>query len=373
MRKILLIAVLALALIAVPLFAGCAPVKEETTPAETTPAETIELTYSNFFPPTHANAILGQSWCDEITERTNGQVEFTYYPGGSLTAGPEVYDGVVEGISDVGMTVLAYTAGRFPLTQVVDLPLKYPSGWVATQAASDFYNEFTPEEFSDTHPLYFHAHGPGVLFTVEKPVRKLEEIQGMQIRGTSMGAKVVKALGAEAYAAGQGEAYELMSKKVVDGSYTPREVLKGWNQAEVVKYVTDCREVGYTANMIVTMNNDKWASLPQDVKDVFTEVSEEWVPKHGKVWSGYDKMGIDYFKSLGEGREVIDLSADETARWVDAVNPLIDNYIDETSAEGLPGQEAVDYVEERIGYYSDQAPTADECLTYLEEVLAQAE
>ncbi len=117
------------------------------------------------------------------------------------------------------------------------------------------------------------AHGPGVLFTTEKPVYKLEDLKGLIIRSTGIGAKIIEALGAEGYGGSQGEAYELMSKGTVDGSLTPREVLKGWNQAEVVKYVTGCYDVGYTANMFVVMNKDTWDSLPVDVQRVFSPKS----------------------------------------------------------------------------------------------------
>ena len=350
---------LALMLVAVPLIGAC-----------TAPSETIELTYSNFFPPTHLHSILAEQFCEEIKARTNGAVEITYYPGGSLTPAPQTYEGVISGTADIGMSVLAYTMGRFPATQLVDLPHGYPNGWVATKVANDFYQEFQPEEFSDVQVLYFHAHGPGVVFTTEKPVRELEDLEGLVIRSTGVGAKIIEALGAEGYGGSQGEAYELMSKGTVDGSLTPREVLKGWKQAEVVKYVTGCYDVGYTANMFVVMNKDKWNSLPKNIQKVFTEVSEEWAEKHGKVWTYYDKVGIDYFLTF-EGREVIELSDEEMARWVDAVKPLLDGYMMEKGDMGLPVDDFEEYILERTQYWTDKSPTEESCVEWVETELAQ--
>ena len=77
-------------------------------------ADTITLTYSNFFPPSHVQSKLAESWCREVEKRTNGQVKVQYFPGGTLTKGPVCYDGVVNGISDIGLSCLAYTRGRFP-------------------------------------------------------------------------------------------------------------------------------------------------------------------------------------------------------------------------------------------------------------------
>lgn len=348
---------LTLVLVALPLFGSCAA------PAT---SETIALTYSNFFPPTHLHSVLAEQFCQEIKERSNGRVEITHYPGGTLTPAPQVYDGVVQDISDIGMSVLAYTQGRFPASELIDMPHAYPNGWVATKVANDFYAEFKPEEFDDAHVLYFHAHGPGVVFTTEKPVRKMEDLKGLVIRSTGVGAAIIEALGAEGYGGSQAEAYELMSKGTVDGSLTPPEVLKGWNQAEVVKYVTGCYDVGYTANMFVVMNKDKWNSLPDDIKEIFTEVSAEWIEKHGKVWTYYDKVGIEYFLTF-DGRELIELSDEEMARWVQATMPLIDEYIEEKTAMGLPAAEYENYLLERTKYWAERTPTEESCVDWVEK------
>ena len=369
MKKVLVV-LLALVLLAVPAFGACAPEEappptpppEEEAPP---PPEPIELTYSNFFPPTHFHSILAEEWIKEINERTDGRVNITYYPGGSLIPAPETYDGVVEGIADIGMCLFAYTMGRFPACELVDIPHGYPNGWVATKVANDFYKEFKPAELDDVHPFYFHAHGPGVVFTTEKPVRVMEDMEGLVLRSTGVGAKIIEALGAEGHAAGQGAAYELMSKGTVDGSMTPREVLKGWNQAEVVKYVTGCYDVGYTTMMYIIMNKDKWDALPEDIKTIFTEVSEEWIDKHAKVWDYYDKVAMDYFFTF-EGSELIELSAEEMARWVEATAVVKDAYMEEKAAMGLPVDEYEEYINERIAYWAGKAPSAEECVAWVE-------
>jgi len=303
-----------------------------------TPEEPIELSYSNFFPPTHGNSIAAENWIKEIEKRTSGRVKITYYPGGTLTPAPQCYDGVVKGISDIGMTCLAYTRGRFPFMEGVDLPLGYPSGTVATRVVNDIYQKFEPAELSDTHTLYFHAHGPGLLHT-KTPVRTLDDIKGMKIRCTGLAAKIVEALGGVPVAMDQGETYEALQKGTVSGTFGPIEVLKGWKQAEVIEYTTDTSCIGYTTSMWVGINLDKWDSLPEDIQQVFTAVSEEWIDVHAKVWDDADAAGREYTLSLGN--EIIDLSPEEAARWVEAAKSLPDKYIAEVEASGLPGGELV--------------------------------
>lgn len=333
-------------------------------PAE--PTEIIKLTYADFFPPTNWNSILAKQWCDEINSRSEGWVEITYYPAGQLAAANKIADAIETGIADIGMSVVSYTMGRFPASELVEMPHNYPDGWTATKAAWDFMNEFDLAEWDNYHLLYFHAHGPQVIYTTKKPVRTLDDLQGLVIRSTGIGAKIVEALGAEGYAASQGDAYELLSKGTIDGSFTPREPLKGWKQAEVVNYVTGTYAIGSTAGFFVAMNKAKWDALPKDIQKIFTDVSKEWVEKHGMSWTAYDKAAIDLFLSM-PGKELIELNDTEMARFVAAVQPALQAYMEERSAKGLPVDEYEEYLKDRVAYWADRAPSEEECLEWAEE------
>ena len=120
-------------------------------------AAEMTLTYSNFFPPTHVQSQLAESWCKEVEKRTEGRIKVQYFAGQTLTKAKQTYDSVVDGIADVGLSVLAYTQGRFPVMSAIDLPFGYPSGVVATAVANDLYNELKPKEFEDTQVMYFRS------------------------------------------------------------------------------------------------------------------------------------------------------------------------------------------------------------------------
>ena len=271
----------------------------------TTAGAATNLTYSIFFPPTHAQTKAAESWAKEIEKRSAGNVKISLFPGGTLTPADQCFDGVVKGISDICMSAFAYNRGRFPVMEALDLPLGYPNGRVATRVANDFYQIMKPKALESVKVLYLHAHGPGLLHT-KKPVKTLEEVKGMKIRSTGFSAKVVAALGGVPVAMPQGETYEALSKGIVDGTIGPIEVLKGWKQAEVVKSTTDCFDVGYTTVFFVVMNLKKWNALAPDVRKVLDDASREWIDVHGKAWDEADKEGRAFTKSLGN--QVITLS-----------------------------------------------------------------
>jgi TRAP-type C4-dicarboxylate transport system substrate-binding protein len=308
-------------------------------------AGTTQLTYSIFFPPNHGQKKAADAWAKEIEKRTHGQVKIQVFAGGSLTQADQCYDGVAKGISDLCMSCFAYTRGRFPVMEALDLPLGYPSGLVATRVANEFYRKLRPRELDSVKVLYLHAHGPGILHTV-KPVRNLADLKGMKIRSTGLSAKVVSALGAVPVAMPQGSTYESLQKGVVEGTIGPMEVLKGWKQAEVIKDTTDCRDVGYTTAMFVVMNLKKWNSLPADVRKVFEDVSAEWIDVHGKAWDDLDREGRAY--SLSLGNKIIPLSREESKRWRKAVVPVIDEYVKTAQASRVSGKQAVQEAQDLI-------------------------
>ncbi len=337
---------------------------ESTTTAATEPAmEPVKYTFNTFFPATNNIAVVGEMWQAEITKRTNGAVTFEYLPGASLTAANKVYDGVVTGISDLGFSCIAYTPGIFPVMELLDMPNGYPLGYAATKAVNDFYNNFKPEEFDKVHVLAFYATGPQVVFTTKKPVKSLEDVKGLVLRSTGVGANIAKALGAEGYAAPQNEAYELMSKGVIDGSIAPREVLLGWKQAEVVNYVTNAFSIGSVTTMYLIMNKDKWDALPADVQQIFTDVSEEYVEYWAKVASAYDYSAMEFFAQQ-PGRESFDLSEEEGAKWKAAVRPMIDEKL-KAIDDATNGYEK--YLLERIEYWAANAVPEQECAAWVKD------
>lgn len=339
---------------------------ETTTTASTYAEGTWKFTFSTFFPATNNIAIVGEMWQAEITKRTNGAVQFEYVPGGALTKGPQIYDGVVTGISDLGFSVVAYTPGVFPITEMLEMPHGYPAGYVSTMASNDFFNNFKPAEFDGVHVFAFYGTGPQVVFTVKKPVRTMEDMKGLVIRSTGVGANIAKLLGAEGYAAAQNEAYELMSKGVIDGSIAPREVLLGWKQGEVAKYVTNAFSIGSMSNMYLVMNKDKWAGLPPEIQQVFTDVSAEYVEYWAKVASAYDNDAMIFFNSLGDGREEIDLPEAEAARWKAAVRPMIDEKLAALKGAGFT-DDYEGFLLERIKYWTDNAVSAEECSAWVKD------
>lgn len=302
--------------------------------------QTINLNYGNIWPAPHKNSQNIEAWAREVEKRTNGRVKITVFHGGTLVPSAQAYDGVVKGIADIGASVFAYTRGKFPLMQVIDLPLSYKSGVSATRLANMVYRKFKPKELDDTKVMYLHAHGPGLLHT-KKPVRKLEDMKGMKIRAQGTVVPIVQALGGTAVGTTMGETYDALRTGVADGAMAPMEALEGWKWGEVVQYTTESYSSAYSAPMFVVMNKNKWNALPPDIQRIIEGVNEEWIERQGKLWDEIDASGREF--ALKRGNKIIPLSKEESNRWAAAVKPLLDDYVVNMKAKGLPGDEALKF------------------------------
>lgn len=305
-----------------------------------------QLTYSNFFPPTHIQSQLAEAWIKEVESRTNGEITINYFPAGTLTKAPQTYDGVVQGIADIGMTVLAYSRGRFPVAAAIDLPMGYTSGVQATNVANGVLEKFDPEEFKDTELMFLHAHGPGLLHTRDKEVRTLDDFKGMKIRGTGTSGKVVAALGGSPVGKSMGETYQMLQKGVVDGSMHPVETNKGWKVGEVVSFMTQNFSTAYTTTFAVFMNKDKWNSLTSEQQKTIREINAEFALKHGQAWDESDEEGMAFF--LEKGGKVIPQSDEQSKIWAEKAASVIDDYIKSAAEKNIDGQAIVDYIKANL-------------------------
>jgi TRAP-type transport system periplasmic protein len=303
-------------------------------------AKPLELSYSIFFPAPAPQTQVAMDWAKEIEKRTKGRVKITIFPGGTLTAPDKCYDGVVKGISDIGMSCFTYTRGRFPLTEVADLPLGIKSGLVATKLINAYYKRFKPKELDDVKVMYLHGHGPGFLHT-KTAVAKLEDLKGLKIRCPALAKKIVEKLGAVPVAMTMPETYDALKRGVVDGSMAPQESLKTFGWGEVVKFTTESWGSAYSTGFFVVMNKEKWNSLPKDVKQIIEQVNKEWIVKQGKNWDDIDKAGRE--ATLALGNKIISLSKEENMRWAEAVRPILDEYVANMKTQGLPGDKALKF------------------------------
>lgn len=125
---------------------------------------------------------------------------------------------------------------------------------------------------------------------------------------------------------------------------SPLETMKGWKLGEVTKYHTLSAGTAYASAFYVVMNKEKWNSLPPDVQKIIEQINDKWIEKQGKLWDEIDREGTDFVKA--RGNKVITLTAKEDARWIAAVKPVLDDYVKNCKARGVPGDQALKFFQD---------------------------
>ena len=320
------------------MFVGLVLLTPSSVPAQ---EKVLKLRYSSFFPPMHPIAKLQDEWCKEIEKQTNGRVTFSFFPGNTLTPPPQTYDSVVKGIADVGSSLMAYSAGRFPLTGVFGLPVGFTSGYQATKSLNAFYQKFRPKEYDDTKVMYFYGHGPGLIST-RKVIASVDEVKGMRIKVNAENADIIKALGGNPVTMPITETYDAIQKGLLDGILLPFEALKGWKFGEVVKTTLVNHAFSYTAPIFVVMNKDKWNAISKADQQVIEKINEEWIEKQGQLWNKLDKEAEEFV--IQKGVKVLRASKADEAKVAEKMKPIFPEFVKDMKDKGLPGDEVLKFV-----------------------------
>jgi TRAP-type C4-dicarboxylate transport system substrate-binding protein len=328
-------------------------------------AEVVKLKFANFFPPTHMNSVMMGKFCDELNKKLAGKVEMTQYTGGTLLSAPKIAAGVAAGIADIGLSNLAYTRGRFPVMEIMELPLGYPSAWIAGHVVNDFYNKYQPKDFDVYHVLMLSTSPINVVQTISKPVKTLNDIKGLKLRGTGRLGDIVKALGATPIPLETPDLYDALKRGVIEGAYLPDETLKGFKTGELIKYVTASWRIGSAYCFYVLMNKEKWSSLSPDVQKVMAEFSKEFVERWTVEWNNIDIEGKDFF--LKQGGQIVTIPDADNPQWIKAVEPVIDDFKKDLISKGHKAGDIddwINFVSSRIQYWKFEEKAKNIPTTY---------
>ncbi len=308
----------------------------------------IRLKYASFYPTASSPHALLEQWCREVEKRTNGRVKISFFGGGTLAPIPQSYDVATRGIADISVTCPQWMAGRFPMTDVLYLPLGVKSDYQATKMADAWFKKFKPKEYDDVKVLYFYSTALGGIMTL-KPFQSINDLKNLKIKVTGRTAPIVSALDAVPVSAILSEIYESLMMGVAEGAILPMDALKIYRLGELVKGLQINPGMSYPSGMVVVMNKAKWNSLPPNIQKAIETVSEEWVEKTANLQKDETKKAIEF--AVSKGMKVFEISPSEVQITKKKVKPILDDYVKKLKEKGLPGEASLNFCLEYIKSY----------------------
>jgi TRAP-type C4-dicarboxylate transport system substrate-binding protein len=348
MKKKVLLITLALVLVLGLIAISCGPPREE---------EVITLKFNDWGPPGIGIGELHQQAADMIYEQTDGKVVVECYFSQSLLAYGDTYTGVSEGIADITLYVVGATPGVHKLNEVFSLPFvgdipdMRAGAAIYSQLLSDF-PEFDEENANmNTKWLSIRVMPPSQLHSVNDPITTLDDLQGLKIiTGTGPLPEMMDAYGASSMLLGPPDWSTSLERGLASAQMTHWAAVHDFQLTELFSYHTHFGGGGTSMIPIgFLVNLDTWNKLSSDEQQVLIDVYD-WVNEESLE---YDIALVDdaVQQAIDMGHTVIELTPAEIAVWADAVQPYVDDFLDETEALGWSAWDAYEGLKELIEEY----------------------
>ena len=319
-------------------------------------AQEVTLKVHHFWPPgAMPPSTLLVPWCDKIAKDSNNRMKCQIYPAMQLGgAPPQLIQQAMDGIADVVWTLPGYTAGRFPVMEVFELPFMSSSAEATSQAAWDYYTQYGYKEFPGIKALAVNVHDNGYVHTVNKQVKMMADFKGLKMRApTRQTNKLLGALGATPVAMPLPALGDALSKGVVDGYLLPWEVIPSVKAHEFTKFHSETDPKAralYTAVFILAMNQAKYDSLPADLKKVIDANSGAELSKAmGKQWDASAPAARKF--AVDHGNTFYVIPASELASWEKATANLPEEWAKDVAAKGNDGKALLQSAKDLIKKY----------------------
>ncbi|MCA0918795.1 TRAP transporter substrate-binding protein [Pseudooceanicola nanhaiensis] len=309
-------------------------------------AQDVTLILHHFLPPvSNAHKDMLEPWAEKIETESGGRIAVEIAPSMSMGGKPnELYGQVRDGTADIIWTILGYTPGVFPRSEVFELPLVHAGSAADTTVALNASLDMLADDFKDVKVLFLHSHDGNLIHTSTKAVRSFDDAAGLKLRTPGRtGAWVITGMGAEPVGMPVPALPEAMAKGVVDGALTTYEIVPAINLQELDKFATELPNGDRfgTSVFMLAMNKDIYEDMPEDLRAIIDANSGMNVAKEiGALWEGFEEPGIAALE--GAGVERIVLSDEEGAKFNAVSEGVVQRWVDEVSAKGIDGAALVE-------------------------------
>jgi TRAP-type C4-dicarboxylate transport system substrate-binding protein len=308
-------------------------------------AQDVTLRMHQFL-PAQANVpnLILYPWADRVEAASEGRIKIERFASMQLGGSPpELMDQAIDGVADIVWTVIGYTPGRYPSSEVFELPFMMNDARAASSALWQmFETRMKDTEFKDVKILGAWVHGPGLIHSKD-PIVTPDDMQGLKIRGGSrLANELLETLGATPVGMPVPAIPEALSKGVVDGTTIPWEVTGSLKIPELVGNHTEFEgRALYTLGFVLAMNKDRFESLDPELQKVLEENS-------GLAFSilaggtQQDADGPSRQAAVDAGNNIITVSGEGLKVWEDAAQPVYAEWLADMESKGIDGQALID-------------------------------
>jgi TRAP-type C4-dicarboxylate transport system substrate-binding protein len=293
-------------------------------------------------------------WARRVETESKGRIKVDIFPSMQLGGSPQqLFDQARDGVADIVWTLPAYTAGRFPIVEVFDLPFTGARKAVPnSKALQEFSDRHLRDEFKEVHPICFFAQDHGVIHA-NRAIKSLDDLRGVRLRFSArLLGDALRSVGVNAISMPVPQVPEALAQGVIDGCVLAWEAVPTLKIHELVKFHTEIPGTPTlsTTSFLLAMNKARYESLPGDLKAVIDANSGlRPAADAGAIWDN-EAVGVTELV-LKRKNTIASLPEESVKSWRKAVEPIYDAWVKQISDRGQNGQKLLESARELVAKY----------------------
>lgn len=311
-------------------------------------AQDVSLRFAHWLPEQHALPATGfKEWTHSISDASDGSISFQMFPAQQLGSAEDHYDMAANGIADVAWVNPGYTAGRFPVSDLLQLPFIVGDTLKGAAAATEWYQQYAEQEMPEVVMCVIHGHYPGTLHAKEE-IRHPDQVRGMTLRpANSSIAQFVSELGGASVQVSAPETREALARGTADAITFPSGSTILFGIDDITRYHIDYPM--YSSWQALLINRNSYERLNDEQQAVIdAHCNGEWASRVTQGWEEMERGGHEQFRESSDHTMIV-LTDEELAAWREAAAPLRDAWAERVRRAGFDPEALVGDLEARLG------------------------
>ena len=297
-------------------------------PAQAEDPVSLKLAYPGA-PNSTVNTLALAPWMKQVEQDGQGAIEVKLFAGGTIGTYRNIYDRLLNGVTDIAYGLFGELAGQFPKSDVVGLPFEGNTSYASAVALWRLYDKgITADEFSKVKVLGFGRYPYGNIHA-RRPVNGIADLKGMKMGAFSrVVGQIIENFGATPVSMPVTEVYQSLQRGLIDGTVVAWTGVDTYKYHEVAKYHV---EAPISANSsFVFMNKDAYAKLTGKAKAALDRhTGEPFAKMLGKMFDDTENEAREKVRAMPD-HVIKQVPAAELAQWKARAQPVIDEWIKST-------------------------------------------
>jgi TRAP-type C4-dicarboxylate transport system substrate-binding protein len=287
-----------------------------------------------------------------VEKASAGRIKIEFTPA-SLGAPPRQFDLAATGVADITAGNQTYTPERFVASRVAELPFLGDTAESLSVAQWRVHEKYLARanEYKGTRLLTVFNNGPYQIFTTKKTIVAAADLKNLKMRAAGgMPTDIAKALDVVPVATPITEAYETLSRGIVEGTFLPPDSVRSFQLDKFLEHQIKVPRGLFNAAFFVVISEKKFAALSSANQAAMLSVSGETFARiAGRVWDDQDRIANEQFAK--SGMKVTVANAALMGELSKRLSRIEEMWIKEASARGIEARAALDMFRREAAAY----------------------